>query len=157
MGRIKITQYRSGIDRPEKHKRILAALGLKRNQTSVIHDDSPTIMGMVKKVPHLVRAWFEGGQMPINRRVPKRGFKNLFAKHYQIVNLRDLEGLGEETRVNAELLHGAGIIKNAALPVKLLADGQVQRAYTVEVDKASKAAIEAIQAAGGQVTVKEAK
>jgi len=103
------------------------------------------------------RAWFEGGQMPINRRVPKRGFKNLFAKHYQIVNLRDLEGLGEETRVNAELLHGAGIIKNAALPVKLLADGQVQRAYTVEVDKASKAAIEAIQAAGGQVTVKEAK
>jgi len=103
------------------------------------------------------RAWFEGGQMPINRRLPKRGFTNLFSKNYQIVNLRDLEGLGEETRVNAELLRSAGIIKNAALPVKLLADGQVGRAYTVEVDKASKAAIEAIQAAGGQVTVKEAK
>ncbi len=54
MGRIRITQFRSGIDRPKKHKRILVALGLKRNQTSVIHDDSPTIMGMVRKIPHLV-------------------------------------------------------------------------------------------------------
>ncbi len=104
-----------------------------------------------------MRPWFEGGQMPINRRVPKRGFKNHFAKHFQIVNLRDLEKLGGEGTVNAELLKTAGIIKNASLPVKLLADGKVERAYTVVVDKASKAAIEAIQAAGGQVTVKEAK
>ena len=55
MARIKITQVRSGIDRPEKHKRILIALGLRRNQTSVVHDDSPTIMGMCNKIPHLVR------------------------------------------------------------------------------------------------------
>ena len=55
MGRIKITQVRSGIDRPAKHKRILVALGLRRNQTSVVHDDSPTIMGMVNKITHLVR------------------------------------------------------------------------------------------------------
>jgi len=55
MARIKITQYRSGIDRPAKHKRILVSLGLRRNQTSVIHDDSATIMGMVRKIPHLVR------------------------------------------------------------------------------------------------------
>jgi large subunit ribosomal protein L15 len=103
------------------------------------------------------RPWFEGGQMPINRRLPKRGFKNHFAKIYQIVNLRDLERLGDESTVNAEILRGAGIIKDATLPVKLLADGEINRAYTVEVHKASKAAIEAIQAAGGQVTVKEAK
>ena len=59
--------------------------------------------------------------------------------------------------MNAEVLCGAGIIKSATLPVKLLADGEAAKAYTVEVTKASKAAIEAIQAAGGQVTVKEAK
>ena len=94
--------------------------------------------------------------MPINRRVPKRGFKNPFAKAYQIVNLRDLAKLGETTHVTAESLRGAGIIKNTALPVKLLADGKVEKAYTVEVDKASKAAVEAVQAAGGRVTVKEA-
>ncbi len=103
------------------------------------------------------RPWFEGGQMPINRRVPKRGFKNRFARNYQVVNLRDLEKLGETTTVNAEVLRSAGIIKSEKLPVKLLADGQVDKAYAVEVDKASKAAIEAIQAKGGQVTVKEAK
>lgn len=55
MARIKITQYKSGIDRPEKQKRILVSLGLRRNQTSVVHEDSATIMGMVRKIPHLVR------------------------------------------------------------------------------------------------------
>ena len=55
MARIKVTQYRSGIDRPVKQKRILESLGLRRNQTSVVHEDSATIMGMVRKIPHLVR------------------------------------------------------------------------------------------------------
>jgi large subunit ribosomal protein L15 len=103
------------------------------------------------------RAWFEGGQMPLNRRVPKRGFKNPFVKTYQIVNLRDLSRLGEESTVNAKVLHAAGLIHHVDQPIKLLADGAIERAYQVEVDRASKAAIEAISAAGGQVTVKEAK
>lgn len=55
MAQIKVTQYRSGIDRPEKHKRILASLGLRKNQTSRIHEDTPVIRGMVAKIPHLVR------------------------------------------------------------------------------------------------------
>jgi large subunit ribosomal protein L30 len=55
MAKIKITQIRSGIDRPEKHKRILRALGLRRHQTSCVHEDSAQIMGMVKKISHLVR------------------------------------------------------------------------------------------------------
>ena len=55
MAKIKVTQIRSGIDRPEKHKKILRALGLRRNQTSVFHEDSPQIMGMVRKIPHLLR------------------------------------------------------------------------------------------------------
>ena len=55
MAKIKVTQIRSGIDRPVKHKRILESLGLRRNQTSRIHDDTPAIRGMVNKIPHLVR------------------------------------------------------------------------------------------------------
>ena len=55
IGKIKITQYRSGIDRPEKHKRILVSLGLRKNQTSRIHNDTPEIRGMLNKIPHLVR------------------------------------------------------------------------------------------------------
>jgi large subunit ribosomal protein L15 len=102
------------------------------------------------------RPWFEGGQMPLNRRVPKRGFKNPFAKTYQIINLRDLTRLGEELTVNAKILYEAGLIHRPDQPVKLLADGAIERAYKVEVDRASKAAIDAISAAGGQVTVKEA-
>lgn len=55
MAKVKITQIRSGIHRPETHKRILRALGLRRHQTSCVHEDSPQIMGMVAKIPHLVK------------------------------------------------------------------------------------------------------
>ncbi len=100
------------------------------------------------------RAWFEGGQMPINRRVPKRGFKNRFAVNYQIVNLRDLDRFGEESQVNATTLWEKGLIKDPTDLVKLLGDGQITQAFQVEVDKASKSAEQAIQAAGGQITLK---
>ena len=100
------------------------------------------------------RAWFEGGQMPINRRLPKRGFWNPFSKHFQLVNLRDLDRLGDVTEVNASTLWEKGLVRSADKPVKLLGDGQVTRAYTIEVDKASKSAVEAVQAAGGQITLK---
>lgn len=103
------------------------------------------------------RAWFEGGQMPINRRVPKRGFKNPFAKSYQVVNLRDLSRFADDaSEVNATTLWEVGLVKSPDLPIKLLGDGQVSRAFSVEVDKASKSAAEAIQSAGGQITVKQA-
>jgi large subunit ribosomal protein L15 len=102
------------------------------------------------------RAWFEGGQMPINRRVPKRGFKNPFSKSYQVINLRDLARFAEPANeVNATTLWEVGLIKDPQGQVKLLGDGSVSRAFTVEVDKASKSAAEAIRAAGGQITMRE--
>lgn len=102
------------------------------------------------------RPWFEGGQMPINRRVPKRGFKNPFAKSYQVINLRDLVRFTEAANeVNATTLWEVGLIKDPTQQVKLLGDGNVARAFTVEVDKASKSAVQAIEAAGGRITVKE--
>lgn len=103
------------------------------------------------------RAWFEGGQMPIQRRLPKRGFKNHFAKEYQIVNLRDLEKLGDVSEINPEVLWEHGLLKSPQLPVKLLGDGQVTKAYTVNVHKASKSATEAIAAAGGKIELEPTK
>lgn len=97
------------------------------------------------------RAWFEGGQMPIQRRLPKRGFKNPFSKDFQVVNLRDLERLGEGTEINPTVLWEKGLLKSPDQPVKLLGDGQVTKAYTVSVHKASKSAAEAITAAGGKI------
>ena len=99
--------------------------------------------------------WFEGGQMPLNRRLPKRGFTNIFKKHYQLVNLDELEARFEaDAKVDAAALAAAGIIKYADRPVKLLGRGTVAKALQVEVDKASKAAVAAVEAAGGAVTVK---
>ena len=99
--------------------------------------------------------WFEGGQMPLNRRLPKRGFTNIFKKSYQLVNLDDLEARFEaDAKVDAEALAAAGLIKYADRPVKLLGRGALGKALQVEVDKASKAAQAAVEAAGGAVTVK---
>ena len=103
------------------------------------------------------RAWFEGGQMPINRRLPKRGFFNPFTVRYQVVNLRDLDRVGESADVDSEVLARHGLVKSPKAPVKLLGDGAVTRAYNIEVERASKSAIEAIQAAGGTVNLKSAK
>ena len=100
------------------------------------------------------RAWFEGGQMPLNRRLPKRGFHNPFTVRYQVVNLRDLERVGDAAEVNAEVLARHGLVKDPKAPVKLLGDGAVKKAYTIEVDRASKSAMEAVQAAGGTVNIK---
>lgn len=100
-----------------------------------------------------IRPWFEGGQMPINRRLPKRGFTNHFRKVYEVVNLKDL-GRVEGSEVDGNTLWQAGLVKSPESKVKLLADGGVDKAYTITVDRASKSAVEAITAAGGSVNTK---
>jgi large subunit ribosomal protein L15 len=98
--------------------------------------------------------WFEGGQMPLNRRLPKRGFTNIFKKSYQLVNVDDLEVRFEAgSTVNGETLYEAGLVKYADRPVKLLGRGKVEKSLTIEVAKASKTAVAAVEAAGGSVTV----
>jgi large subunit ribosomal protein L15 len=98
--------------------------------------------------------WFEGGQMPLNRRLPKRGFTNIFKKTFQLVNLDDLEARMEAGKVDSESLAAAGLVKYADRPVKLLGRGSVSKKFEIEVAKASKSAVAAIEAAGGTVTVK---
>ncbi len=100
-----------------------------------------------------VPPWFEGGQMPLNRRLPKRGFTNIFKKHFQLVNLDQLEGrfqAGES--VNAESLAERGLVRSAKQPVKLLGRGEITKSLAVTVDKASQSAVKAIEGAGGSVT-----
>lgn len=102
-----------------------------------------------------VRPGFEGGQMPLVRRVPKRGFNNArFAKEYQIVNLSSLVEKFESGReVTVKDLHNAGLVRSLSEPVKILAGGEVDRAFTVKVNAISQSARQKIEAAGGKVEV----
>lgn len=101
-----------------------------------------------------IPAWFEGGQMPLNRRLPKRGFTNIFKKSFQLVNLDELEAVFETgAKVDNEALARAGLVKYLDRPIKLLGRGKVEKSLQIEVTKASRAAVAAVEAAGGSVTV----
>jgi large subunit ribosomal protein L15 len=101
-----------------------------------------------------IPAWFEGGQMPLNRRLPKRGFTNIFKKSFQLVNIEDLDACFDPaTKVDAETLAMAGLVKYPDRPVKLLGRGTVEKSFQIEVSKASKSAVAAVEAAGGTITV----
>jgi len=92
---------------------------------------------------------YEGGQMPLQRRIPKRGFTNVFRKEYAIVHVKDLNRFEPGSVVDLAALMAAGLVRKAMDGVKLLADGEVDRPLSVKVDKASRAAVEKITAAGG--------
>ncbi|MDD6887850.1 MAG: 50S ribosomal protein L15 [Candidatus Aphodomorpha sp.] len=97
---------------------------------------------------------FEGGQMPLARRLPKRGFTNIWAKEYTIINISDLNGLENDTVVTAELLKELGIISKIEKDgLKVLGNGELTKKLNVKAAKFSKTADEAIKAAGGSVEV----
>jgi large subunit ribosomal protein L15 len=99
------------------------------------------------------RAWFEGGQMPLHRRVPKRGFSNfLFKKEFQLVNVSDLEIFSGDT-VDANLLKDNGLVKYAMRPIKVLGDGELTKKLNVTADAFSASAKEKIEKVGGSITV----
>ncbi len=99
------------------------------------------------------RLGFEGGQMPLFRRMPKRGFKNINRKEYAIVNLSDLNRFEDGTEVTATLLVESGLVKNERDGIKLLGNGEVTKKLSIKVAKASGAAKAAIEAAGGTIEV----
>jgi len=100
-----------------------------------------------------VRPGFEGGQMPLYRRLPKRGFTNIFAKEFSILNIDRLNIFEDGTEVTPELLLEMKIVKKAKNGVKILGNGELQKKLTVKAAKFSKVAIEKIEAAGGKVEV----
>jgi large subunit ribosomal protein L15 len=130
----------------EKRKRVGRGMGSGMGKTSTRgHKGQHSRSGS-----SLMRG-FEGGQMPLHRRVPKRGFANIFRKEYNIVSLERLAALGEST-VNPDVLRKAGVIKTKH-PVKILGDGELSSAITVQAHKFSKSAQEKITKAGGKAEV----
>ena len=102
---------------------------------------------------------FEGGQMPLHRRLPKRGFNNIFRQEHAVVNLGRLQQAVEAGRldpkqtVGREALKAAGLVNTVGAGIKLLAKGELKQPLTIEVDRASKSAVEAVEKAGGKVVV----
>jgi large subunit ribosomal protein L15 len=100
-----------------------------------------------------VRPGFEGGQMPLYRRIPKRGFTNIHREEMAIVKLGDLNRLDSGTEVTPELLYLEGFVSKRNLRIKLLGNGELDRPLTIKVHGASKGAVEKVTAAGGKVEV----
>ncbi|OGC77299.1 MAG: 50S ribosomal protein L15 [candidate division Zixibacteria bacterium RBG_16_50_21] len=97
--------------------------------------------------------WFEGGQMPLQRRLPKRGFRSLNKAEMQIVNLGSLVKLGSQENIAPLSLKNAGLIKYADRPVKVLGQGEVKSALSIQAHAFSKSALQKIQAAGGKAEI----
>ena len=100
-----------------------------------------------------VRLGFEGGQMPLYRRIPKRGFTNIFAKEYTELNVEALNRFEAGTVVNEQLLKEAGLVKQVKDGVKILGGGNLEKGVTVQAAKFTKSAVEKIEAAGGKAEV----
>ena len=103
-----------------------------------------------------IRLGFEGGQMPLIRRLPKRGFNNAaFHKNYAVVNLSDLASFKEGTVINEQLLREKKMVRGNGEGLKILGDGELKHALTIEADKISVSAREKIEKAGGSVTLRQ--
>lgn len=100
-----------------------------------------------------VRPGFEGGQMPLQRRLPKRGFTNIFKKEYAIVNIKDLNVFDDGSEVTIEMLQNAGLVDKVKDGVKILGTGELEKQLTVKAHKFSKQAEEKIAAKGGKAEV----
>lgn len=103
------------------------------------------------------KAWFEGGQMPLQRRIPKFGFTNIFKVEYQIVNLNSLQKLSDSKAIKDQVLNAVelkklGLVSSTRKPIKLLGKGDIKSKINIEVNAFSKSAQQKVEAAGGTVT-----
>ena len=130
----------------EKKKRVGRGMGSGMGKTSTRGHK-----GQRSRSGSRMMRGFEGGQMPLHRRMPKRGFTNIFRKEFNVVNLEKLAALGETT-ITPDVLRKAGIIRTRH-PVKILGDGELSAALTVRAHKFSKSAQEKITKAGGTFEV----
>jgi large subunit ribosomal protein L15 len=133
-----------------ERKRVARGQGSGRGKTATRgHKGSKSRSG------YGVRPGFEGGQMPLQRRLPKRGFNNIFRKEYAIVQVQALETLEAGSRVDREALIQAGLVDKRTTLVKVLANGELTKSLTVAIDKVSAGARKKIEAAGGTVEDKQ--
>ena len=134
----------------KRRKRIGCGIGSGHGKTS-----GKGTKGQRSRSGSKKRAWFEGGQMPLQRRIPKRGFHNVFGKDYQIVNCAQLEKCGTK-EITPEAMEEMRIIRHGGGLVKILGNGEVTKSLRVTADKFSKSATEKIKKAGGETITRKA-
>ncbi len=135
----------------KKRKRIGRGEGSGRGGTS-----TRGMNGQMSRSGAKRKAWFEGGQMPLQRRVPKFGFTNIFKTYYQVFNVNALQRIADEKKLNndvlnAESLKKLGLVKSIKKPIKVLGKGEIKAKVTLKVDAFSAKAKEKIEAAGGSI------
>ena len=131
-----------------KSKRVGRGIGSGHGKTA-----TRGYKGQLSRSGTSVRPGFEGGQMPLHRRLPKRGFTNIFRKEYALVNLKDLAGFEAGAKVDPGVLQQKRIIKKLKDGLKVLGEGEVGKALHISAHKFSKSAVDKIQKAGGTVEV----
>ena len=99
------------------------------------------------------RPWFEGGQMPLARRLPRRGFNNIFKEKYQIVNIGDIINLKDGSAIDPVFLKDSGLIRSSLKPVKILGNGSIEKKIKISASAFSSAAKEKIEKAGGEIII----
>jgi len=99
------------------------------------------------------RPWFEGGQMPLARRLPRRGFTNIFREKFQIVNIGDLEEIKDNTTIDPIFLENNGYIKSSMNPVKILGNGKINKRIKISASAFSASAKDKIEKAGGEIII----
>lgn len=131
----------------KRHKRVGCGPGSGHGKTSTRGEN-----GDRSRSGYIVKIGYEGGQMPLTRRIPKRGFRNIFTKHFEILNISNLVKLEANTVVTPELLKEKRLIKGSH-KVKILGQGEITVPLIIKVHKISKAAQEKIEKAKGQVEI----
>ncbi len=132
----------------KNQKRVGRGVGSGHGKTSTKgHKGQKARSGGVKP------AGFEGGQMPLQRRIPKRGFTNIFRKEYAVVNLTDLDAASADGTITPETMLQNGLIKSLKTEVKVLGMGELKKGVTIRAHKFSKTAVAKIEAAGGKAEV----
>lgn len=145
---MKLNELQPAVGATKERKRVGRGVGSGLGKTSTKGNKGQKARSGAKK------NGFEGGQMPLARRLPKRGFTNIYAKEYTVINISDLNNLQDGTEVTAELLKKMGIISKIEKDgLKVLGRGELNRKLTVKAAKFTKTAEEAIKAAGGNVEV----
>jgi large subunit ribosomal protein L15 len=150
---MKLNELRDNPGATKKRKRVGRGIGSGKGKTA-----GRGVKGQSSRAGVAIKG-FEGGQMPLHRRLPKRGFTNIFAANFKVVNLGSLQGAIDAGRldagkpVDAAALKAAGLVKSAPDGIRLLAKGELKAKINITVAGASKAAVEAVEKAGGSVTV----
>jgi large subunit ribosomal protein L15 len=135
-----------GANRPKK--RVGRGMGSGHGKTA-----TRGYNGQLSRAGASIRPGFEGGQMPLHRRLPKRGFNNIFRKEYLTVNLEKLAEFEANAKVDPQALKERGLVKNLRSEIKILGGGELKHAIHVRAHKFSKSAVEKIEKAGGSVEV----